>query len=264
MKTATVPDDALIRYQGNTRQVFTWEEVPASRTATSVPWKDGGVYLITGGTGGLGLIFAQEIASKTRESTVILVGRSCLSEKKRNQISELRSLRARVEYRQVDVCCCNEVKDLIQNIRQEFGGLHGILHSAGVIRDNFILKKTVREFQEVLGPKVSGIFNLDEATKDLDLDFIVFFSSVAGALGNPGQADYSMANAFMDAYAEFRNEMVPLKKRQGQTLAINWPFWKEGGMKVEQAFREGDESKYGYDRFGDFEWDSSVWFVDLL
>ena len=232
------PDDALIRYQGNTRQVFTWEEVPASGTATSLPWKDGGVYLITGGMGGLGLIFAQEITSKTKESTVILAGRSCMSEKKRNQINELRSLGARIEYRQVNVCRSIEVKELIQNIRQEFGGLQGILHSAGVIRDNYILKKAVKEFQGVLGPKVSGVINLDEATKTLDLDFIILFSSIAGVVGNTGQADYSTANAFMDAYAEFRNEMVALKKRKGQTLAINWPFWKEGRMNVEEAFEK--------------------------
>ncbi|PEU18246.1 hypothetical protein CN526_30425, partial [Bacillus wiedmannii] len=66
------------------------------------------------------------------------------------------------------------------------------------------------------------------------LDFFVLFSSIAGSLGNPGQADYSTANAFMDVYAKYRNALVAAKKRKGQTLSLNWPLWKEGGMRVDK------------------------------
>ena len=87
---------------------------------------------------------------------------------------------------------------------------------------------------------MAGTVFLDQATLDLRLDFFVLFSSGAGAVGNPGQADYSTANAFMDAYAEYRNIRVAAKKAynagpHGQTLSINWPSWKEGGMKVDAA-----------------------------
>lgn len=63
----------------------------------------------------------------------------------------------------------------------------------------------------------------------------MLFSSVAGAQGNPGQADYATATAFMDAYATYRNDLVASQKRQGQTLSINWPLWREGGMRIDEA-----------------------------
>ena len=94
------------------------------------------------------------------------------------------------------------------------------------------MKKSSVEFLEVLGPKVTGLVNLDRASQDLKLDFFICFSSAAGGLGSAGQADYATANAFMDAYARYRNELVAAKKRQGRTLSINWMMWGEGGMKV--------------------------------
>lgn len=130
--------------------------------------------------------------------------------------------------------------ELLQSICRNFGTIHGIVHSAGVIRDNFIIKKTQDELKEVLAPKVAGLVNLDQASKDLSLDFFILFSSLAGSLGNPGQADYATANAFMDTYAGYRNALVALRKRQGQTLSIGWPLYngpknldtKTGGLKL--------------------------------
>ena len=87
-------------------------------------------------------------------------------------------------------------------------------------------------------PKVFGATKLDEATKDLDLDFFVLFSSEAGAFGNIGQADYATANAFMDQFAHHRDKQVLSNDRRGQTLSINWPLWKEGGMKADSSTEE--------------------------
>ena len=79
---------------------------------------------------------------------------------------------------------------------------------------------------------MAGLVNLDEASKDIALDCFICFSSIS-AQGNIGQADYAAANAFMDAYAGYRNTLVALKQRHGQTLSINWPLWAEGGMQVD-------------------------------
>ena len=231
------PGDAHIRYWHNRRQLLSWEEVHSFVAATHIPWKNGGFYLITGGAGKLGLIFAKEIASNTEKATLILTGRSHVNRKKQGQLKELESLGARIEYRQVNVSEEKEVEDLIQEIGREFGPINGVLHCAGLIRDNFILKKTVQEFQEVLPPKVAGTFFLDQATRDLELDFFVLFSSLAGGIGNAGQADYACANAFLDAYAAYRNTLVGNGRRHGRTLSINWPLWKEGGMQIDEATR---------------------------
>jgi polyketide synthase PksN len=229
------PADRQIRYESGKRLVARWKEVRALEPTASHPWKDGGIYLITGGAGGLGQIFAKEIAHKVKGATLILTGRSSLNDVKKAQHRELESLGAQVEYQEVDVSQQQAVSRLFQYIQEKFGSLQGIIHSAGVIRDNFILKKTPEELHTVLEPKVTGLVNLDQGSKALPLDFFILFSSTSGSLGNPGQADYSTANAFMDAYAQYRNGLVKVNARQGQTIAINWPLWKEGGMYVDDA-----------------------------
>jgi len=173
---------------------------------------------------------------RARDVTVILAGRSAPDEHTRMLLEVLTAMGSpgtRVEYRRLDVGQCEAVKCLISDITDTFGGLHGILHSAGVTRDSFMLKKDPREFAEVLAPKVAGCVNLDQASQDLD--FFVLFSSLAGAAGNPGQADYAAANAFMDAYAHYRNTLVRDNQRSGRTLSINWPLWQEGGMRVDPS-----------------------------
>ncbi|KAF6584064.1 SDR family NAD(P)-dependent oxidoreductase, partial [Paenibacillus sp. EKM211P] len=228
------PGDIQIRYGKGKRWIFSWNEIPFSLETADIPWKENGVYLITGGAGGLGLIFAKEIVNKVQNVALILTGRSALDEGKRAEIKKLESLGARIAYKQADVTREQAVADLIREIGAEFGSLNGIIHSAGVIRDNRILQKNSGEMLEVLAPKVLGVVNLDQASKHLPLDFFILFSSVAGGLGNQGQADYSTANAFMDAYARYRNTLTGSQQRQGQTISINWPLWKEGGMHIDE------------------------------
>ncbi len=224
-----------IRRRNGKRWVRRWRALEESPEAPAPPWRDRGVYLITGGVGGLGLIFAEEIARAVEAPVLILAGRSPLAPEKRDRLDALTSLGARAVHRRVDVSRREEVDALIRDVEREFGALHGILHCAGVIRDNYILKKTAEEFTAVLAPKVAGTVNLDRATRDLDLDLFVLFSAAAGIGGNAGQADYAAANAFMDAYADHRNRQVAAKQRRGRTLAVAWPLWKEGGMRVDGA-----------------------------
>ncbi|MFE7497181.1 beta-ketoacyl synthase N-terminal-like domain-containing protein, partial [Bacillus velezensis] len=94
--------------------------------------------------------------------------------------------------------------------------------------------QTENERKTVMAPKVKGLINLDEAAKDVRLDFFILFSSLAGGVGNPGQAGYAAANAFMDVYAARRNHLVRDNERSGQTLSVNWPLWEEGGMRVDK------------------------------
>lgn len=232
LKANAGSSEQQVRYQDGERWVAGWKEV--TDAAVKQPWKDNGVYLITGGAGGLGLIFAKEIAQRTQGATLVLTGRSALSADKLHKLQELQALGAQVEYLQVDVADKDAVAGLIGQIQYDHSTLNGIIHSAGVTRDSFILKKTQQELREVLAGKVAGVVNLDEASKDMALDCFICFSSVA-AQGHVGQADYAMANAFMDAYAAYRNSLVAIEQRHGQTLSVNWPLWREGGMGVDAA-----------------------------
>ena len=231
------PLSKLVRYQQGGRQVLRWQEV-SNAEAPPVAFKDHGVYLITGGLGGLGILFAKEIIKQTHGARVVLTGRSSLRAENRILLDELSAHAGLVNYRQADVSDLEQVKQLIAAIQAEYGKLNGILHGAGIIADDFILKKAGAEFRQVLAPKVTGAYNLDQASQDVELDFFVLFSSIAGAMGNPGQGDYAAANGFMDQFAAYRNRMVGAKQRHGRTRSINWPLWQAGGMASDAASRE--------------------------
>lgn len=237
------PESVHISYHDGKRWVAGWKEAEKGWETNTlpkaeVPWKDRGIYLITGGAGGLGLLFSKEIAEMTDSSMLILTGRSPLNEAKKNQIKEIEASGAKVKYIQVDITDKQAVHDILAGIRKKFGGLNGIIHCAGTCRDNYIVNKTKEELREVLAPKVTGLVNVDEASQDMKLDFMVLFSSISGSLGNAGQADYAAANSFMDAYATYRNELTAKDQRYGRTISINWPLWKEGGMKIDGALEK--------------------------
>ncbi len=232
------PEDKQISYRNGKRYIAALSEMDTTASALEIPWKDKGVYLITGGAGGLGLIFAEEITKKVKGASIILTGRSHISGEKQERLKEIEAMGSRVEYRQLDITQKEDVNSLVQEIVKGYGKIHGIIHSAGVINDSFIIRKTKEELINVLNPKVRGLVNLDESTKRLPMDFFIVFSSGAGIMGNAGQADYAAANAFMDAYVKYRNKLVSRKERHGRTFGINWPLWKHGGMHVDEGIEK--------------------------
>jgi acyl transferase domain-containing protein len=233
--------EAELRYIAGERQVKVFQSISALETTTNtVHIKEGGVYLITGGAGGLGRIFAEHL-SKTKNTKLILTGRSQLTEKVKASISEM----ANVSYYSCDSGNKAEVLSLIAVVKEKYGKLDGIIHSAGVIRDGLIVNKTIPEIEEVFSSKIAVAKNLDEATKDEALDFMVFFSSIAGIAGNIGQADYAAANAYLDEFSGFRNEQVVKGERRGKTISISWPLWQDGGMKVDKDTQQHLELLWG-------------------
>ncbi|MGG1948354.1 amino acid adenylation domain-containing protein [Trinickia sp. NRRL B-1857] len=242
-ENANAPHDARVRYVSGKRQVVALTDLTdltdkQSGESPQLPWRDAGVYLITGGTGGLGMLFAQEIAQRVHAPVLVLSGRSASDTRKQAQLDQLRALGATAVYRQADIADPLVVQGLVDGIVDEFGALHGVLHCAGVILDNLLLRKSAGELRAVLAPKVSGVVALDHATKALSLDWLVLFSSVAGVFGNLGQSDYAAANGFLDGYAAYRNALTAAGQRHGRTISLNWPLWADGGMQVDAAVRE--------------------------
>ncbi|MET1256790.1 SDR family NAD(P)-dependent oxidoreductase [Aliikangiella maris] len=231
----------LIDYWNHTRQRQIIVNLPlediakqqASPESQHMGLRHCATYLITGGLGGLGLIYARYLAEKY-QANLILTGRSALDNKKQKQLDELNKLGGNVIYQAVDVSCVKQIQSLLDIIKEKFGQLNGIIHSAGVIRDAFLRNKTRQEMQDVFAPKVLGTVLLDELTQQEKLDFFVTFSSLAAIGGNAGQADYSYANAFMDAFMHQRNILVEQGKRSGKSLTFNWSIWQNGGMQLDE------------------------------
>jgi acyl transferase domain-containing protein/acyl carrier protein len=220
------------------------EQALAVPAAGDVPLKHGGVYLITGGLGGLGLLFARHLAEHYR-ARLVLSGRSALDAAGEQKLQQLHALGAEAIYLQADVADADRVRDLLAGAKTRFGALNGVIHSAGVNDDALLIRKDRERFRRVLGPKVQGTLHLDRLTADEPLDLFVLFSSGAGSFGNVGQTDYAYANAFMDAFAEHRERARARCQRFGRSLSIGWPYWLAGGMQVSAADLQRTEERTG-------------------
>ncbi|WP_258382834.1 beta-ketoacyl synthase N-terminal-like domain-containing protein [Streptomyces sp. NTH33] len=226
-----------VRYRDGRRYTVALDEVTTDG-APGLPWRENGVYLITGGVGALGRIVAGDIAGSVRHATVVLVGRSALTESQRTSLDALRATGLTVEHRRTDVADRGSVARLLADVTGEHGPLTGILHGAGVIEDRLLVSKSPAELARVLAPKVAGLLHLDELSRDQPLEVFACLSSASGAFGNLGQADYAAANAFMDAYAVHRNLLVAAGERSGRTVSVAWPLWADGGMGTDAATTE--------------------------
>jgi polyketide synthase PksN len=231
---ARSPEIDALRWQDGEASTIHWEELKPLAEAGS-PWRGDGIYLVTGGLGGLGYVFAREIAQRCAGATLVLCGRSALIPAHEPRLAELKALGARVVYRQADVAQAEQAAALVQGVVADFGSLHGIVHCAGARDDGLIAHKADSDGAAVIGPKVTGLLVLDEASRSLPLECFVLCSSAAAAMGNVGQADYAAANGFMDAYAAYRNSLLATGQRHGHTLSVNWPLWAEGGMQLDAA-----------------------------
>ncbi|MCX2729176.1 SDR family NAD(P)-dependent oxidoreductase [Saccharopolyspora sp. NFXS83] len=185
--------------------------------------RDGGVYLISGGAGGIGRALAAGLAATAR-ARLVLFGRTEPSEQVRAELTELG---ARVHFVRADVTDERDVRRVVAEARARFGPINGVVHAAGVLRDGLLPAKSGDSLRQVLAPKVRGAVVLDEATRDEQLDFFALLSSVTGVAGNVGQIDYAAANGFLDAYA-----------RQRGMLSVAWPLWADGGMRTDPAAQE--------------------------
>jgi NAD(P)-dependent dehydrogenase (short-subunit alcohol dehydrogenase family)/acyl carrier protein len=196
------------------------------------PIKEGGVYWITGGAGGLGRILAEHLAS-VQGIRIVLSGRRGPDQQDLAWIDPLRERGVVIDYIQADVGDRKSAETAFSRIKADYGRIDGVIHSAGVLRDAYLLKKTPEEIAQVLRPKVRGAVVLDDITRDEPLDFMALFSSGSGALGNVGQCDYAAANAFLDAFARSRNLRVEKGARSGVTVSLGWPLWQDGGLHVD-------------------------------
>lgn len=243
-------DEVEIKYIGSKRQVKRilniddrFDKQPSNFL------KDNGVYIISGGAGKLGLLFADHIAGKIN-AKIILTGIMPSDSEIEKTINRFHDSGSYATYIQCDVSIRENVESLVSGTRSEFGNINGIIHCAGIIKDALILNKTIDEMKSVIDPKVLGTINLFESTEQDDLDFFIMFSSLSAVTGNVGQADYSYANSFMDHFAEVKRKT---EKRKTIISSINWPLWEQGGMIVENYSKDWMKNLLGVDTLKNIE-----------
>ena len=241
---AAPPGDAVVAYRGADRWVQTFDPVRLGPPAKRGWLREGGVYLITGGLGGIGLELGEHLARAVR-ARLVLVGRAPLpprnewtsflaahdstdaTSRKIRRVQAMESLGAEVVTESADVTDHDQMKAVVARARERFGAVHGVVHAAGSIDDMLMVLKTPEAARSVIAPKVQGALVLDSVLQGAPLDFFVLFSSVSSLLGLQGQVDYTAGNAFLDAFAQQRTQRDP-----SRTVAINWGAWQDIGMVV--------------------------------
>ncbi len=190
-----------------------------------VRWDPEGTVLITGGTGGLGGLMARHLVGDHGMRRLLLVSRSGMNGAAALTLqAELIAHGASVTITACDMSDRDSVAKLLADIPPEHP-LTAIVHTAGVVDDGVVGSLTPERIDTVFGPKADGAWYLHELTKDEDISAFVMFSSVAGVMGSPGQANYAAANAFLDGLAQFR------AARGLPAVSLAWGAWaRETGM----------------------------------
>jgi acyl transferase domain-containing protein len=252
----------LIAYRGKFRwkRIFKPVRLPTisveshSQSLAAQGLRDRGVYLITGGTGGIGLTIARYLAETCR-ARLVLTKRSAFPAKSswREALtsavvpdSDRRIIEALLEIEslgaEVDVFVCEAsdktgMQHVVSAALAKHQAIHGVIHAAGILRDGLMQIKSAEWARSVLSPKVDGTLILFDLLKDVNPDFFVLFSSISSIAAFHGQGDYRAANSFLDAFSYFANSAGDVR-----ALTINWPSWREVGILTRLQAKAGLES----------------------
>lgn len=259
-QAATLADEIMhadgedqVAFRGGQRYVARLTRTTRLTSALPPTIRRDGSYLITGGLGSLGLVVARFLAERGA-SHLILMGRRELPERsawrqlppehpQRNlvgQLVELERLGATIHLAAADVTSEEQLaRWLADYSRAGWPPICGVVHSAGVVDDELLVRMSTESFDRVLSPKVRGGWLLHRLLRDQPLDFFALFSSVGSVMASPGQANYAAANAFLDALAHHRRSLgLP-------AVSIGWGPWSTG--MVEQLNLEQFYAKRGID-----------------
>ena len=223
---STEPAAAAIAYRDGLRWTQSFEPISLNEPPENMPLlHKNGVYLITGGLGGIGLTVARHLA-KTVQARLVLVSRSAAEDARIQALHEMEEAGAEVMVVAADAANRDQMRAVISAAVQRFGAIDGVVHCAGIAGGGMIQLKSMETAASVLAPKVEGVQILDDLLREQPLRFFVICSSLASVCGGFGQVDYCAANNYLDAFAQARS--TPARP----VIAIGWDTWSEVGMAV--------------------------------
>jgi len=243
--------DVCLAWRQSERWVEGFEDTHLRIRPAGSRLKERGVYWITGGLGGIGLVIAEHLA-RTVHARLVLTGRTPLPpvsewnallaqpdksdvQQKIRKLRELEDLGSEVLAITADVANRTQMEEALEAVEQRFGRLNGVIHAAGSIEDRPLQLKTRESAARVLAPKIHGTLVLQDVLRERKLDFWLLFSSISSLFPPPGQIDYAAANSFLDAFASSQTDQP--------TTALNWDLWVDVGMAAHMT--AGDHPTLG-------------------
>ena len=236
-------EEGIVAYRGLNRWTQEFEKMELGKAANpSIKIKQNGVYLITGGLGGIGLVLAEYLAQEAK-AKLVLAGRSEFPDveqweqwitthhkkdtisRKIKKLKQLLAMGAEIYVCRTDIADLEQVRSLREKTINRYGAIDGVIHAAGNPGGGMIQLKKKEHAEQVLLPKVQGTQFLYNTMKEDNLDFMIFCSSLNAITGGFGQLDYSAANAFLDAFAQAHDS-----RRGTRMVSIDWDRWPGVGM----------------------------------
>lgn len=198
-------------------------QLAAKVAPQTVPFNSSITYLITGGTSGLGLVFAEWLASRGVRN-LALTSRRGMKVETQPVVARLKANGVKVEVFQADITSYQGLSKLIMEVETALPPVRGVVHAAGVLDDGAFLNLTADQIEKVIAPKLQGAWNLHQYFEKRTLESFVLFSSGASVLGTAAQGNYTAANMAIDQLAQMRTA------RGLAALAINFGNIGEIGL----------------------------------
>ena len=255
---ATETDLPLVAYRGRTRWIPSWLQLPAIQQQHS-SFRRGGTCIITGGTGGIGLVLAQYLA-RTAAAHLVLVSRSAFApaseweriandpdaeasvRQKAHALRTIQALGGSVEVVAADTSDLTTMRAVVGAARQRTGTLEGIIHAAGITGASLLGSTTTETVDALFSAKGEGTAWIEEAigpaTGDTRSDagntagpaFVLLCSSASAVVPSVGLSVYGAANAYLDGLAAAHDNPTGTR-----VIAANWDNWSETGMAAQAA-----------------------------
>lgn len=241
--------EAQVAYREGTRWVSRLEKIDFTRAAKqALPFKKGGVYLLSGGLGGVGLEVAKYLL-RSHQARLLIVGRTRLPERndwpahleREDEVSRrvqayrsLERLGGELMYRAVDVCDRAGLRRAAEEAAALWGrALDGALHLAGIYEERSLQEETVQSFGDVLRTKALGACAIQELMEDNAEALFISFSSVNGFFGGVRAGAYSAANSFLEAFTDWQR-----KNGRAHSYCFYWSQWDGLGMSRDSRLKE--------------------------
>ncbi|HEY0605351.1 MAG TPA: amino acid adenylation domain-containing protein, partial [Herpetosiphonaceae bacterium] len=240
--------DVEVAYRDQQRLVPRLEHVDVTQPARSLPFKPGGIYLISGGLGGIGEHLAAYLL-KQYGARLLIVGRTALPERASwdAQIEQPGRLAERIQayqtlerlggtlrYAAVDITDLDQLRQVVDRTLSEWSGrLDGIIHLAGTLHERLLLDETREQMADALRAKVHGTWALHQLIQDQPESVFISFSSINGFFGGTSVGAYAAANSFLDHFAAYQRATSRV-----QSYCFSWSMWDNLGLSRDYAMQE--------------------------
>ncbi len=232
----------IIAYRNKKRyaKYYLGHKLDGNKKRNPLKFRNHGVYVITGGLGGIGLEVANHLAV-VYQANIILLSRTGTRFLKNinkdenktpedinieRQLAIINGYAKSLQVYDVNVSDHNHMMEVVETIESSIGKINGVIHAAAIYPNGLMQQKKFSEHQKMFEAKINGLMVLDSIFQAKSLDFMILFSSLSSARGAMGSVDYIAANNVINTYSELYNS-----KRKFPVISVAWDAWKETGMR---------------------------------